>query len=69
VAEARGILIHESQSLLMEMQACRSPEFVRFLAGELREAFGRAGFASCAFRSFPPAGRHLSLWGHVVEAG
>jgi carboxypeptidase Taq len=40
VGESRGILIHESQSLLMEMQACRSPEFVRFLAGELRQTFG-----------------------------
>ena len=40
VGESRGILIHESQSLLMEMQACRSPEFVRFLAGELTGAFG-----------------------------
>jgi carboxypeptidase Taq len=40
VGEARGIVIHESQSLLMEMQACRSPEFVAFLAGELARAFG-----------------------------
>jgi carboxypeptidase Taq len=40
VGEARGIVIHESQSLLVEMQACRSREFVRFLAGELANAFG-----------------------------
>lgn len=40
VGEARGIVIHESQSLLVEMQACRSREFVRFLAGELAAAFG-----------------------------
>ncbi len=40
VGEARGIAVHESQSLLMEMQACRSPAFVRFLAGELARSFG-----------------------------
>jgi carboxypeptidase Taq len=40
VGEARGIAVHESQSLLMEMQACRSPAFVRFLAGELTRSFG-----------------------------
>ncbi|MFO1069336.1 MAG: carboxypeptidase M32 [Geminicoccaceae bacterium] len=40
VGEARGIAVHESQSLLMEMQACRSPEFVRWLAGEFRATFG-----------------------------
>jgi len=43
VGTARGMTIHESQSLLMEMQACRSPEFIRFLAPLLREAFGRSG--------------------------
>lgn len=35
--------LHESQSLLMEMQACRSPEFLGFLAPVLRETFGRDG--------------------------
>mgnify|MGYP005837179069 CR=1 FL=1 len=40
VGEARGIVIHESQSLLIEMQACRSAEFVGFLAGELTRSFG-----------------------------
>jgi carboxypeptidase Taq len=40
VGEARGIAVHESQSLLIEMQACRSPAFIRFLSGELRRAFG-----------------------------
>ena len=29
VGEARGIAVHESQSLLMEMQACRSPRLRR----------------------------------------
>ena len=36
VGEARGIAVHESQSLLIEMQACRSPAFIGFLGGELR---------------------------------
>lgn len=40
VGEARGMAVHESQSLIVEMQACRSPAFVRFLAGELKSAFG-----------------------------
>ena len=40
VGAARGMAIHESQSLLIEMQVCRSAEFVGFLAPLLREAFG-----------------------------
>lgn len=38
--QARGMSIHESQSLLMEMQACRSIEFLTFLAPELRGVYG-----------------------------
>lgn len=40
VGEARGIVVHESQSLLVEMQASRSPSFLAWLAGELRAEFG-----------------------------
>ena len=40
VGDARGMTLHESQSLLMEMQACRTPEFMRHLAPILAEAFG-----------------------------
>ncbi len=40
---ARGMTLHESQSLLIEMQACRSRAFVGWLAPLLRETFGRAG--------------------------
>ena len=40
VGGQRGMVVHESQSLLMEMQACRSPAFVTFLTGELRAALG-----------------------------
>lgn len=43
VGEARGMSIHESQSLLMEMQACRSREFVGYLAPQARSAFAGSG--------------------------
>jgi carboxypeptidase Taq len=43
VGEARGMAVHESQSLLMEMQACRSREFSRYLAPVLREVFAVDG--------------------------
>ena len=41
--DARGMTLHESQSLIVEMQACRSDAFFRYLAPVLREAFGRSG--------------------------
>jgi len=43
VGQARSMSVHESQSLLMEMQACRSHEFIRFAAPLMREAFGGTG--------------------------
>ncbi len=43
VGVARGMTMHESQSLLMEMQACRSPAFVAFAAPIMRETFGGTG--------------------------
>ncbi|MFO1120194.1 MAG: carboxypeptidase M32 [Rhodospirillales bacterium] len=43
VGEARGMVLHESQSLLMEMQVCRSRPFLAFAAPLLREAFGGEG--------------------------
>jgi carboxypeptidase Taq len=45
VGHARGMSLHESQSLLVEMQACRSREFIEFAAPLLREAFGGSGKA------------------------
>ncbi|HNB27869.1 MAG TPA: carboxypeptidase M32 [Alphaproteobacteria bacterium] len=39
VGQARGMVIHESQSLLMEMQACRSAAFCKYLSGQLRQTF------------------------------
>ena len=43
VGMARGMAVHESQSLIMEMQACRSREFVTFAAPLMREVFGGDG--------------------------
>ncbi len=38
--DARGMSLHESQSLLFEMQACRSRPFIAYAAEALRDAFG-----------------------------
>lgn len=43
VGAARGMSVHESQSLLMEMQACRSRQFLAFAAPLMRESFGGHG--------------------------
>jgi carboxypeptidase Taq len=43
VGQARGMALHESQSLLVEMQACRSREFLELAAPMMREAFGGSG--------------------------
>ena len=45
VGNARGMALHESQSLLMEMQACRSDAFLAFAAPRMRAGLrqGRAG--------------------------
>lgn len=43
VGDARGMALHESQSLLVEMQACRSREYLEFAAPLMRETFAGAG--------------------------
>ena len=40
VGEAAGMAVHESQILIVEMQACRSDAFLAFLGPALQEAFG-----------------------------
>ncbi|HAT35997.1 MAG TPA: carboxypeptidase M32 [Rhodospirillaceae bacterium] len=45
VGRSRGMVIHESQSLLVEMQACRSREFLGWAAPVLQKAFGGKGEA------------------------
>ena len=43
VGQSRGMSLHESQSLMMEKQACRSPEYLRYAAPVMREIFGGSG--------------------------
>jgi len=43
LGEARGMAVHESQSLILEMQAGRGRAFVGWLAPLAREAFGGTG--------------------------
>lgn len=56
VGDAMGMAVHESQSLIVEMQACRSDEFLAYLAGRLRNTLGVDGPAwdeanvICSFR-------------------
>ena len=48
VGEAAGMAAHESQSLIVEMQACRSDAFLGFLGRRLHETFGGEGAAFAA---------------------
>lgn len=41
VGAARGLVLHESQSLMIEQQIARGPEFLRFAAPRVAAAFGR----------------------------
>ena len=43
VGNSRGMTLHESQSLLLEMQAARSEEFIRFLVPTIKRALGGEG--------------------------
>jgi carboxypeptidase Taq len=45
VGRPRSLALHESQSLLVEMQVSRSRAFLEYLAPLLAEAFGRGGAA------------------------
>jgi carboxypeptidase Taq len=45
VGRSLGMVTHESQSLLLEMQVCRSRAFLGYLAPLLVETFGRDGAA------------------------
>ncbi|MEX0695502.1 MAG: carboxypeptidase M32 [Rhodospirillales bacterium] len=61
VGTALGMSIHESQSLLMEMQVCRSPEFLEFALPIIRAAFSGEGPA------WQP-GNILRLYHHVERS-
>jgi carboxypeptidase Taq len=43
VSRSRGMVVHEGQSLLLEMQACRSREFMAYAAPLMKAAFDGAG--------------------------
>ena len=58
VGEAAGMAAHESQSLIVEMQACRSDAFLSALAPDLRATFGGDPAA------YAP-GNLARLWRHV----
>lgn len=60
VGEAAGMAAHESQSLIVEMQACRSDAFLRWLGPELHAAFG--GDAAVY-----AADNLARLWRHVAR--
>jgi len=40
VGQALGMTVHESQSLIIEMQACRNREFIQFFSKKLETHFG-----------------------------
>jgi len=61
VGRARGMSLHEGQSLLMEMQACRSRPFMDYAAPLLAQAFGGSGPAWSA--------ENLLRLGNRVEPG
>ncbi|MBO6561637.1 MAG: carboxypeptidase M32 [Nisaea sp.] len=61
VGSSRGMVMHESQSLLMEMQACRSPAFYRFLAPLASDVLGKDGPALSP--------ENLNRLGHRVSRG
>ncbi len=44
VGEAAGMGVHESQSLIVEMQACRGDAYLGWLGGQMRAAFGGTGY-------------------------
>ncbi len=45
IGDARGMSVHESQSLLIEMQVCRSRDFLEFAAPLYQKAFSGKGKA------------------------
>ena len=51
VGDALSFATHESQSLLMEMQACRSPEFARFVTPVIQSICGAGRSEDTAWQS------------------
>ena len=70
-----GMDIHESQSMILELQACRTPEFLEYLAGKLSAVAKSAAFtadtlAKSIFRVEPSFIRvhadELTYPGHIL---
>ena len=59
VGEALGAAVHESQSLLMELQVCRSPEFISHIAPLIRRCFAQTDDA--------PAWQTDNLYRHATR--
>ncbi len=59
VGAAAGMAAHESQSLIVEMQAARSDAYLGWLSGELVAAFGGGG-AAYAPANLARLGRHVA---------
>ena len=55
VGAARGMAIHESQSLLLEMQACRSPAFIELCRADPARGLCRRRAGLGARGALPPA--------------
>ncbi len=51
VGQARGMTMHESQSLLLEMQVCRSRDFIGFAAPLMRRHLGGAAADDAAWEA------------------
>jgi hypothetical protein len=66
--DGRLVLFITKRNWLMRPLIGRWWDSHLYTAGELIEAFQRAGFAAAAFRSFPLRYSYLGMWGHIVEA-
>lgn len=62
------LLFITRRNWLMEPLIARWWDANLYEADELEASFRRAGFSNVAFGGFPFPYRHLSLWGHIVEA-
>ncbi len=64
----RFVLFMTRRNPLTRMMIGRWWQSNIYTAADLTDAFQRAGFGRSAFPGVPLMARHLSLWGHVVEA-
>jgi len=68
VGDALGAAVHESQSLLMELQVCRSRDFIAALTPMVQAAFGREGDPAFAVDNLYAAATRVSRSFIRVEA-